>query len=50
MYFVIARLDENKLVHMDFMVNFGVSLDTIHILLEQLEYGGDYDEVKYTFE
>ena len=30
MYFVIAKLDENKLVRMDFLVNFGVSLEIIH--------------------
>lgn len=30
MYFVIAKLDENKLARLDFMVNFGVSLEVIH--------------------
>lgn len=43
MYFVIARLDENKLVKMDFLVNFGVSLDVIHLLADVLENGGDYE-------
>jgi hypothetical protein len=30
MYFAIARLDENRLAKMEFMVNFGVPFDTIH--------------------
>ena len=45
MYFVIAKLDENKLVKMDFLVNFGVSLDVIHLLLDAFEIGGDYESV-----
>jgi hypothetical protein len=50
MYFVIARLDENKLVKLDFLVNFGVSLDVIHLLLDVLESGGDFSAVEQTFE
>ncbi len=50
MYFVIARLDENKLAKMDFLVNFGVSMDYIHLISDQMEHGGTYDDVKETFE
>ena len=45
MYFVINRLDENKLVKLDFMVNFAVSLDYIHLLLDKMENGGDYEDL-----
>ena len=45
MYFVIARLDEIKLAKMDYLVNFGVTLDCIHILLDAMEQGGDYEQV-----
>lgn len=46
MYFVIARLDENKLSRMDFLVNFGVTLETIHYFADLLEFGNDYTEAK----
>lgn len=37
MYFVIAKLDESKLSRMDYLVNFGVSLENIHIILDLME-------------
>lgn len=49
MYFVINRLDENKFARLDFLVNFGVTLDIIHLVLEQMENGGDYEEICHTF-
>ena len=48
MYFVIAKLDESRLVKMDFMVNFGVSLECIHIMLDAIHDGGDFDELTHT--
>lgn len=50
MYFVISRLDEEKLAKLDFMVNFGVGLYNIHQMLDMMENGGDFDNVKQTFE
>jgi hypothetical protein len=32
MYFVIAKLDENRLANLDFMVNFGVSQECIRLI------------------
>lgn len=49
MYFVIAKLDENKLSRLDFLVNFGVPLDVIHLILEVMENGGEFEEVSSTF-
>ena len=37
MYFVINKLDEARLYRMDFLVNFGVSLDHIRLIYEALE-------------
>lgn len=44
MYFIISRLNEAKLVKLDYLVNFGVSLDVIHLFLENMEGGGDYED------
>ena len=49
MYFVISRLDENKLEKLDFLVNFGVSLDNIHLMLDKMQNGGDYEDLSHTF-
>jgi hypothetical protein len=49
MYFIISRLNEEKLVKLDYLVNFGVSLDVIHLILEHMENGGDYDDLKEVF-
>ena len=50
MYFVINKLDESRLYRMDFLVNFGVSLEDIRHISEALEDGGNYDDVKeHTF-
>jgi hypothetical protein len=49
MYFVIAKLDESKLSRLDFLVNFGVTLDNIKILLELMEHGTDYENTAQTF-
>ena len=46
MYFVINRLDENRLARLEFLVNFGVSLSDIKQIQEAMEYGGTYEEVK----
>lgn len=46
MYFVINKLDEARLYRMDFLVNFGVSLDHIRLIYEALEQGGTYEDVK----
>jgi hypothetical protein len=48
MYFVIAKLDENHFIHMNYLVNFGVSLDCIHLMQLALESGGDLEEVTHT--
>lgn len=50
MYYVIARLDEHKLARLDFMVNFGVTLSDIHLILDVLETGGDYENVSHSFD
>lgn len=49
MYFVINRLDEHKLAKFDFLVNFAVSLDFIHLLLDKMENGGDYEDLHHTY-
>jgi hypothetical protein len=48
MYFVINRLDENRLARLEFLVNFGVSLADIKLIQEAMEFGGTYEEVKQT--
>ena len=45
MYFVIAKLDEQRLVNMDYLVNFGVNMDCIHIMQEAIYNGGDFEEL-----
>ncbi len=50
MFFVISKLDETKLARMDFLVNFGVSLETIHEFADLLEYGDDFTHAKDTFD
>lgn len=49
MYFIISRLSETKLAKLDYLVNFGVSLDVIHMILENMENGGDYDDLIEVF-
>ncbi len=46
MYFIIAKLDEKSLARMQFLVNFGVTMDNIRIMNYALESGGTYEEVK----
>ena len=46
MYFVINRLDEQRLARMEFLVNFGVTLDTIRAFSEIMANGGGYEEVR----
>lgn len=46
MYFVINRLDEERLARMEFLVNFGVTLDNIRAFSEAMANGGLYEEVK----
>jgi hypothetical protein len=48
MYFVISRLDEHRLAKMDFMINFGVTMESIKIMQNLLENGGTYSEAKET--
>ena len=48
MYFVISRLDEHRLAKMDFMINFGVTMESIKIMQNLLENGGTYPEAKDT--
>jgi hypothetical protein len=48
MYFVIAKLDENKLANLDYLVNFGVTLECIHLIRDLLETGGDYEDAEHT--
>ena len=42
MYFVISRLDEHRLAKMEFLVNFGVTMENIKIMQDVIEYGGTY--------
>lgn len=46
MYFVIARLDEHRLAKMEFLVNFGVTMENIKIMQDVMEHGGAYQDVK----
>lgn len=46
MYFVISKLEEAAFCRMQFLVNFGVSLDSIRLLQTNLDEGGNYDDVK----
>lgn len=50
MYFVIGRLDAAKLAKMDFIINFGVSVEQRNKVLELIEYGGDYGRAARTFD
>jgi hypothetical protein len=43
MYFVINRLDENRLAKLDFMVNFGITMAEIKQIQEAMEFGGNYE-------
>ena len=45
MYFAISRLTEAKLRRLDYLVNFGVTLDVIHLILDCMENGGDFEDV-----
>lgn len=44
MYFVISKLDASKLANLDLLMNFGVSMDCRHLMLELIEYGGNFDD------
>lgn len=46
MYFVINKLDENRLARMEFLVNFGVTLDTIRAVTQLMTNGGTYEDVQ----
>jgi hypothetical protein len=49
MYFIISRLNVDKLAKLDYLVNFTVSLDVIHLFLENMESGGDYEDLTHVF-
>lgn len=49
MYFIISRLDEQRLARMEFLVNFGVGLEYIRQMADIMEKGGVYEEVKDVF-
>lgn len=46
MYFIISKLDERSLTRMNFLINFGVTMDNIHVMSETMESGGTYEEVR----
>jgi hypothetical protein len=46
MYFIINKLDEHRLAKMDFLVNFGVTLETIRTVGELIADGGTYEDVR----
>lgn len=49
MYFVIAKLDINKMLKMDYILNFGVTVNNKNMIVNVLENGGDYDDACRTF-
>ncbi len=47
LYFIISRLDEPRLAKMNYLVNFGVTMDNIRVLGEDvMERGGTYEQVR----
>ena len=46
MYFIINRLDESRLAKLDFMVNFGITMQEIRQMHDAMEHGGTYEQVK----
>ena len=49
MYFIIAKLDAFKLVKLDLIMNFGVSMDNRNTLIDLIENGGAYDDCSHIF-
>lgn len=49
MYFVIAKLDAEKLARMNYLVNFGVSLDSIHVIADIMNMKSEYRDAVVCF-
>ena len=45
MHFVINKLDAPKLAKLDFIINFGVTIEEKNQIIELLENGGGYEDV-----